>query len=548
MQAIRRTQSWECDYETRPARPLSRRTKFAIGSVAMAGAGALAMTPVVVTPTMPEVRQISEAAIGLSAFDNPLTVWLNTFTNLTTNVGDLGEAISAASSDLSDTLSDPDIQAELTGMFTNANPQRLLDALTNTEYLERLAAGSSGAAETFQNAVTGLPAILQRMAGDVAAGEFLDAFSEINVWLLVDVLGDGRGELLDAFRVPGDFLEEAGFGPIARILGTTWMDPLDAAGNPRSGYGPGLLSRAVLGNAARAVMAPTITASIQTMEILDATVLALKNGDYETAISELVNAPARITNAFLNGYIPSFIDPETGEGAIDPTTGQPYPAQAFPGIFTPLTTRANGSTSVGGTFDFFFNQAVREVIKALEIGPRPQPDPQQATDTARPESRTMLTSGSLTDVPLGANTVTLKMDSPISDGDIASAPGLKQTPGSTEAMAFAGEFTTPRNDEKVGTSVPAEADAVTGTDAATAEANDTTSTPAPSTDGSSAEGASSESKPIVKKPKATNSPRGALARIGANTRGSIDKSLRTDRERGGAANSGSSDNLSLIHI
>lgn len=98
--------------------------------------------------------------------------------------------------------------------------------------------------------------------------------------------------------------------------------------------GPGLLSRTVVGNLGRALLAPAVTALFQTLEIVDDAAKALQANDYETAISSLINAPAKITNAFFNGFRPKFLD----DGSVPPG-----PGQNFPGFFSPPAPSTSSS-------------------------------------------------------------------------------------------------------------------------------------------------------------------------------------------------------------
>lgn len=373
MQLALRADSADCDYASqRPASP-TRSTKFLVAGVAMASAGVIAVNPVIATPTMPDVRA---AAVELSAFANPITEWQKTFTNTFTALGALGTGVSASTAALTQALSNPAVQAQFAGMFTGFNPQRILNALaTLPEFGGRLGAAAAGFAGQLQEALAALPGVLQLSATLLAQGKFLESFSEVNYWFLTAGLSDFRGQMLDAFRVPGDFLDSIGLEPLARILGTSWM-VTSAPGAQIAG--PGLLSRAVIGNLARALLGPPVTAMFQTMEIFDAFGAAVQAGDIQTAISELINAPARIVNAFVNGYIPAFVGDPDGPFP-------PGPGQTFPGLFSPT-----------GTFDFFFRQVPEEIAKALQF-PRPTPPAPAAATTSVAD--VTLVSASPSDIP-----------------------------------------------------------------------------------------------------------------------------------------------------
>lgn len=361
-----------CAEAVRP-QSASRGTKLLVAGVAMASAGVIAVNPLVVTPTMPEVRA---EAVNLTAFTNPLTVWQETFANTLGSVNRLSIDVTAAQTALFEALLSPSLSAELLDFVvsTVTNPLPLLTALVNFpfEYGPTIGAALAGLGETQLEAILTLPAALIQSATWLAQGQFVEAFSAINVWFLVNFLGDSRQTLLDLFAVPGDFLESIGLYPLARVS--------DA-----------LLTRSVIGNLGRALLTAQVTSTIQAMEILDRTREALTNLDFVTAAGELINLPARVLNAFLNGYVPDF------------TTDPNFPPQKFPGLFAEL-----------GFFDFFFVQIPNAIAGAL----------------APPAAATALASGtglsSLTDIPGSGQAFALKVNA-----------GTGSAPGDNEG-AFAG--------------------------------------------------------------------------------------------------------------
>lgn len=346
----------------------NHRSKFLAAGAAMATAGVLAVNPVMNTPVLSERHTPN---VELSAFENPFAVWQKTVTNTFATLNTLGTDISTEVTALPGALNPTELLDFVHANLTN--PLLLPTALADfpSKYGDRLSAGAGAGFTAIQDALAELPAVLELSAGFLAEGKFLEAFAETNYWFLTAVLSDGRAGLLDVLRIPGDFAEDIGAGTLARILGTSWMD----AGTAGPGYGPGLLSRGVIGNLGRALLAPQVTAIIQTMEILDATRQALQDNDFQTAASEVINAPAKIANAFLNGYVPKFVQ----DGTIPPG-----PGQSFPGLF-----------SKTGTFDFFFAQVPREITKTLNL--------------QRPESTATLAAKPLDDISLGNNVVALPL-------------------------------------------------------------------------------------------------------------------------------------------
>lgn len=391
------------DRESEPSRSRAGRVgaKAFTAGVTVATAGALAVAPVVVTATPPDVRvEPSVADVQLSAFQNPLEVWLDVFTGptgLLYQLETLGERTSTHWRALADALGDPEVQARFTSFIRNTidDPMRIPNALLAApgKYGPVLSAAAQNTGQALVEAFAGLfferqarnergallwldengqpttdetitriphmaPPLIQETIRLLAEGNFTDAFAEVNLWFLMDVLSDQRAGFLDALRVPGNFLEDLGAETLARVLGTTWMDPLDEDGEIRHGWGPGLLSRARLGNFARAILAPPVTALFQTMEILDAAATALANAEYDTAISHLINAPAKIANAFINGY------------ASDLENADDY----FPGLF-----------SYRGTFNFFFSDVPADIANVLRLT-RPESEESTASITGIPGS------------------------------------------------------------------------------------------------------------------------------------------------------------------
>lgn len=436
MQLALQPDSSGCDFAPdRGAFAAPRRSKMLVAGVAVASAGVLAVTPIATAPAIEESRK---AAVELSAFANPLTTLQKSFETTLTNLNKAGTDATAQATALAETLSKPEVQSQFTGILTAVtNPQRIAGTVAALPgYANRISAAADGLAAQAQEALDLLPGVLQVSAGFLAQGKFLEAYSEINLWFLTAGLSDFRGSLLDAFRVPGDFLDSIGLEPLARILGTTWMDDVvDPQGRP--GYGPGLLSRAVIGNFGRAVLGPTVTAIFQTVEIMDALGSAIQKGEIDTAVSELVNAPIKIVNAFVNGYVPAFV--------TDPNSPiPPGPGQTFPGLLGPT-----------GTVDFFFRQVPAEIVKALNVV-RPAPAP---AVTGAQDEISSSAAGGPSDIPTGDDTALLKLDTTPEPAP-EPAPEPKIEPVSAPAPAPAAAPPAPEVDGEEGTG--GELDGTTG--------------------------------------------------------------------------------------
>lgn len=318
-----------CDYQSRRT-VASHRMKFMIAGVAVASAGALAVNPVVATPSLPAVAAVSDIrqdAVELSAFQNPLEVLAATITKTVGLTGALGGNIVATSGQLLQGLGNPALHAEFAEFIrsTLANPLLIPGELLRApfEYGGRLITTGGDLIGAQLAALQLLPGVLQQSLTFLSQGKTLEAFGELNTWFLVDVLSDSRQTLLNALAIPGDFADAIGAHALARVFDS-------------------VLNRGTVGNLGRALLGPVVTAVIQVTEILDQTGAALMAGDLATVASNLLNAPAKIVNAFVNGYVPEF--------TVDPQ----WPPQVFPGLL-----------SERGTFDFFFNQIPKAIAAAL---------------------------------------------------------------------------------------------------------------------------------------------------------------------------------------
>lgn len=98
--------------------------------------------------------------------------------------------------------------------------------------------------------------------------------------------------------------------------------------------------------AARAYIGPFLTAGFQLAQVLDDTLAAVQAGDAALAVNELVNLPARVVNAFVNGFTPVF---SPGE---------------WPSLLSGATLLTGSNTAPGG-FQYSLVTAVNDIIRAL---------------------------------------------------------------------------------------------------------------------------------------------------------------------------------------
>lgn len=357
MQPDLRTNSMENDFVS--GRMPSTAHKWLAAGIATIGAFAIAANPV--APTLPDVREATEAAVSLTAADDPLAVWQESIAETITNLQYL--AINAANS--SEALGEAVTEADLLGDITNllvanaTNPVPLVTALLGlASYSDAVqnawfavddpttTAYESGAVERLQTAFQQLlgpvladmltyntptelpPGQAPNPRTDEVSGVFTQPLFEFNYWFVENFLGAFR-TVTPLNDLPAQLIASLPGGAESNI--------------------PGLITSVSESGFAKAAFAP-VTAAFQATAVLDAAVEALAAGDQETAVRELVNLPAKVTNAFINGYQPAFSPAGEWPGLIDGATAEGGRNQA-PGLLEyVLVTFPNEITKVlGGT-------------------------------------------------------------------------------------------------------------------------------------------------------------------------------------------------------
>ncbi|MCV7230792.1 hypothetical protein [Mycolicibacterium komossense] len=235
---------------------------YLTAGVAMVGATALIASPISMSPPQVQIPAIYSAQVGLSATVDPITPWLNVVENALTNVAGIGTAVA----------SDP--APALRQLITNwvGYGGTLVTGLT----------GAGGAAASW--ATETLPAALQAVAANLAQGNVIDAAQEVNN-LIVSVLLIGF-PLFDALAIPSQIVDS-----IARVV--TALTSVSTVLPLLSGVlSPVMSVVAALGQQGQAVAD------------------ALGTGDPLGALSAIINTPAAVTGAFLNG------DPDNYPGLL----------------------------------------------------------------------------------------------------------------------------------------------------------------------------------------------------------------------------------------
>jgi hypothetical protein len=287
-----------------------------MASVAMIGAGAMAVTPVAQNVSA-EIQQRS-MAVALTAdpnpiLENPAEVWVNNFTNAFTNF----EALAASISD----QPFPILSQIIDNLSAYADTIVGAPAPADAPPRQR-GTGILGAIQGVERNLTLFETRLADAQAYLAAGEITAAWAEIESALLIGYENVGI-PLLAPLSIPGDMLQNAA---------DVW-DSLFTRGNAVA--------------ITRGLLAPPITLSFALANIAETVSIAVENGDVEAALTALVNAPGIATGAFLNGYRPVLTYDEDG----NPLT---YATEAFQGVFSPL-----------GTIDQFLVRLPRAIAAAL---------------------------------------------------------------------------------------------------------------------------------------------------------------------------------------
>lgn len=280
--------------------PSSRRnSKLLVAGVAMASAGVIAVSPV--APPMPTVQDVQErvahAAVQLTAASNPLLVWgqaiANTFGSLETLTG----GATNANLNLLRELSTGYIFREAANVLilNTLNPGPLLDQVLNfnSNFGSVITTALEGTFEGLRLAAEQFPGVITESLNHLSKGEFFEAFSKVNGWFVLRVLGGVR-PLIDIFSIPADFV---GALPGAEKL-------------------PALLDVISEFAVTKAIFEPIIGSIVQSTEIFDATREALAAGNITDAITNLVNLPVLALNALVNGFTPA-TSPSEWQGLLD---------------------------------------------------------------------------------------------------------------------------------------------------------------------------------------------------------------------------------------
>lgn len=264
--------------------PHPRYKRALLTGVALAGASVIAVTPV--APTAPALAAaVTDRDVQLAAWTDPLTTWQNALQTAFGHVEyGLNEIATMYPVYMQDILGGtPTLIQELGGVLINVDGwQQFVADLPS--YGERISTALQKSAEDSQGQFDGLGEMVEMFVGFLQAKEFNRAYATVNEYFLW-TLGAGAWPLFDLLYMPGEIAETLGAEKLANVLDV-------------------LLTDNALGNVTEAILGPVVTAAFQFTEALDDLVAAIDAQDWESAASEMLNMPAKVANAYLNGFIP----------------------------------------------------------------------------------------------------------------------------------------------------------------------------------------------------------------------------------------------------
>ncbi|MGV0744335.1 hypothetical protein [Mycolicibacterium sp. XJ870] len=267
---------------------VSRRDRFLLASVAVVGAGAIAVTPV--APTTSNIQQVQTHAYDLTASmdatASPIEVYGSLFKDTFSNLQHLGEALAA-------------------------NPAPLLSQVVENQLGY---AGQFGAA--FQAIPTSLQswyegpngqARLAQAQAALEAGDIDEAYRWFNHSMLYAFQG-AFGPLI----APGFILSGIPRGGTEYMTGIPEQIAQNFTNLIATSFTSTVLVSAVFQGVFSSISGPVFELS-RIGESLNA---SMASGDVEGAFNALVNTPGILVNAALNGFDYSDPDPETGTGGF----------------------------------------------------------------------------------------------------------------------------------------------------------------------------------------------------------------------------------------
>lgn len=265
---------------------VSARSYLTAG-IALFGASAIALTPITPSTPMPDIAlpAVSSVTVDLTSTANPIALWAEVLAQAAENVAGIGQ----------DWLSDPApiLRQIITNQIGNADTivkagQGVVAGLTN--YF------TPGNPNGFQASV-------EKIAGLLAAGNIAEAFSVASFDFFTNLL---------LFQLGLPLLTSGLADIVPNILGNL-HSAVSTALSPATLF-------PVVGSLLNVFQGPLNALGTTGQEIVD----ALSAGDVLTALTAVVNIPAELTGAFLNGFTNWEGTPYVGLLFYEPSVGGYY--------------------------------------------------------------------------------------------------------------------------------------------------------------------------------------------------------------------------------
>jgi uncharacterized membrane protein YgcG len=307
---------------------VTRKDKLALATVAVLGASAIAVTPVVTnTPSPITVPSIQSHAYDLTAVMNatasPLEIYGTFFDTTFDNLGLLGKAIA----------SDP---APL-----------LRQVLENQKgYLETIAGAFGSIPASLQEWWDGTngKARLDQARAALEAGDLGEAYRWFNHSMLY-AFNAAFGPLI----APGVFLSGTPRNSNEYFAGI----PEQIAQNFTNLVAATFTRAVVVTSVFQGVFGTISGAAFELSRVVGTTVEAITKGDLQGALNAVINTPAILLNAVLNGFDYADPDPDSGSGGY----------AEWPAL---LTFAAPGETgAVAGLFQSLFVNLPKALAEAI---------------------------------------------------------------------------------------------------------------------------------------------------------------------------------------
>lgn len=236
------------------------------GGVALIGASAIALTPIALTPQQAQLPSIPVSSIAatltastISTVD-PFTAWVQVLTTTFDNIAALGQQV-------------------------QADPAPILEQILANQigYLNTISSGLASAGGSLAAGLTALPQSLLQAAQQLADGQISGGLNTA-FQAMINLVQSPALQLIPLLDIPGQVMQNM-------------TNVVKAA--------PGFLVYAGL------AMVSTVNGVASAFEdTAQAVYDAVGAGNLGAAITAIVNAPAALTDAFLNGY------PSTGAVGI----------------------------------------------------------------------------------------------------------------------------------------------------------------------------------------------------------------------------------------